>query len=114
MLGLQLILFATGPAAATVSLDCKGRRYAAGIELTISRPEIAGVLISRDGGVTAGSYERLQIRSSMIDFLKKEARITGIFPSHPRILVHLTIRGSDATLVYKGRHRLTCDWNSIG
>lgn len=111
---LQLICLAVRPAAATVSLDCKGRFYLAEIELAISQPTIAGLIISQRADAMSVTAGRLQMRSSSIDFSKRTARVTGIFTDQPRIQVSLTISGLHGILIYKDRHKLVCDWDSIG
>lgn len=111
---LQLICYAADPAAATVSLNCDGHPYAIAIELSISSPEILNVFISRQGALTNEFSGQLQIRSSKIDFDKKEARVIGAFPTRPLTHVDIAVAGSEGTLVYKGKHKLVCDWNSIG
>lgn len=111
---LQLLCCAADPAAATVSLNCDGHPYAIAIELGISSPLILGVFVSRDGAPMTAFSERLQIRSSTIDFDRKEARVIGALPSRPHLTVTLSVTDSDGTLVLKGTHKLVCDWNSIG
>lgn len=105
---------AADPAAATVSLNCDGHPYAIAIELGISSPLILGVFISPDSAPMTAFSERLRIRSSKIDFDRKEARVIGVFPSRPRVTVTISVADSDGTLAFNGTHKLVCDWSSIG
>lgn len=111
---LQIVCYAGDPAMATVALNCDGHPYAVAVELSISRPLILGVHLSRVGTPQTDFPERLQIRSSMIDFDKKKARVIGAFPSQPRHPVNIVITKSSGILVYKGRYKLVCHWDAIG
>lgn len=102
------------PALATGSMQCEGPAYAVEIQFSLSTGRLTELVIANTNDSHIES-ERFSLRQRFVDYKRKLMRVTATRLAPPKVSAALRISNTTGTLTNRGaKHRLRCDWSSLG